>query len=146
MRSARGALRLPLCASRLALPALRFPPCASRLALPALRFALPACRLAFRLLSGGFFGTHLSAMCMRSKQRSAEFQFRATVHGLLRGSARHLNRALLALLGAVALAALSSCKKSAPGDSAEERAHPSRSSNHQSEVIARVHWLGKKQI
>jgi len=83
---------------------------------------------------------------MRRNKRHAEFEFRATVHSLPSGSARHWQRALLALLGAVALAALSSCKKSPPRDSAEERAHPSPSSNHQSEVIARVHWLGKKRI
>src|SRR6266567_5100359 len=101
-------------ARRFALPALRLPPCA----LPASRLALRACRRAFRLLSGGFLGTHLSAMCMRRNKRHAEFEFRATVHSLPSGSARHWQRALLALLGAVALAALSSCKKSPPRDSA----------------------------
>ena len=83
---------------------------------------------------------------MRRYQRHAEFEFRATVRGLPSPSPRHWNRALLVLLGAVALAALSSCKKSPPRDSAQEQAHPSPSSNNQSEVIARVHWLGKKQI
>ncbi len=83
---------------------------------------------------------------MRGNKRHAEFEFRATVRGLLSASAQHWNRALLALLGAVALAALSSCKKSAPRESAEERAHPSPNSNNQSEVIARAHWLGKKRI
>jgi len=85
-------------------------------------------------------------MCVGSNWRSAEFQFRARVRGSLSASAWNWNGALLALLAAVALAALSSCKKSAPRDSAEERTHPSPGSNHQSEVIARVHWLGKKRI